>query len=1122
TLTVETSPDYKKDEKLWKNFCFFTANTKLLQTVKGDVFMVSAEIAGKGKLRYGFLGYGTPSVTKKIEATKDFQKISFEWTTKDVKGDASGKAYYRLFFEFSPGSSIQIRDVKLLKKKASGKDALRAGFRYYPVYKLSSPAADTLEKDLPNWANIPEGKGFLINKLDKFQDIDRQSSFKIAHRDGKLYVLIRCWEPYMDQVAADQDFWRDGRYLKNDSVEFCISSARGINLAHSYNLINSIGVSKRNISNKKIPCAILRGKDYWMIRLCFDLDDLLINHEKIEFNKDYYFNVGRTNLTADKKNIFSSISREFGQTNAFQVLELLDKISTEKEKREAEEVFNGRYESFLSTECTRIAKSDSSFWEKTYSTYGRLDESRLQDALKLSREAAKAKTAQEKEKIVSSFQKMDALLRDAQKEFSLIVSHPDKVKSLYLNGKKISVAQKTLLTLKQGLNTLCVETAPGEKVSLMVEKHPETLKAWRTSKTVPANWKELNFVDTKWPMAECDEKGNIISQGYVRQILVWENRHYGNWGPFTRTRKWNFVNNSLNTLKIQLDTPTPFPLDELVFALEVPSSFRTFQRDMSKKGSATSLRAMKVTKSAGSRKGFDRYEFLYQGKIKPIGQNPPAGSYIVFQADNSMKPGSEFEMVYFRSAGNLVELAQKMPCRILPPINGRIPKNIYIETWLYNHNLPSNYFTDVDIRELDMKDRLAAGINMQGEEKYYPLYGKTSANEVILTCYPIWGSGWSIKKHFYNYVKEHQEAQARFFGGTVKWGGKADPGSPRYKDYRETTQVCPTWATTTGKEDYIRMVAADIKEMRKKQPHAKIFFNNWEGWPSAEPLGYCFCDKCKEHFRKYASLPADLVLTDEVIKDRYWKKWYDFRVLLDGRTAGLVKKAANSQGMKYFLYHQYAYPEYWKAAAGNIDIPYHGCPGSSPADSRTQEIMDHVAKYMREYGYKFYMGQIFNPGWDWDFRVRSHSVNSHSGFFEPETTKAQIIRAVASNRGGISVWGSNFSGAFYYIGEATRALVTYEDIFTEGERNDALVKSKDIAYPNSLVIVRKNPAGKEERLVLLFNESEEAKTVEIENIALPKKYIAEIYEGKKGLKDANKLSLSIPSKDVLMLCIREK
>jgi hypothetical protein len=96
-------------------------------------------------------------------------------------------------------------------------------------------------------------------------------------------------------------------------------------------------------------------------------------------------------------------------------------------------------------------------------------------------------------------------------------------------------------------------------------------------------------------------------------------------------------------------------------------------------------------------------------------------------------------------------------------------------------------------------------------------------------------------------------------------------------------------------------------------------------------------------------------------------------------------------------------------------------------------------------------------------------VNSYTGFFEPETTKSQIIRSVATNRGGISVWGSNFSGSYYYIGEATRVLASYEDIFTEGTRKDSLVRSKDIAYPDALVVSGKNPAGKEERLVLLLS-----------------------------------------------------
>ena len=1123
TLTVVTSEDYKKNDKSpWKNFCLFTTNTKALQTVKGDEFTVSAEIAGEGKLRYGFLGYGTKAVTKVVKVTKDFQKHSFTWTTRWVKGDASGKAFYRLYFEFFPGSRIQIKNVKIIKKDAVGKEAQRAGFRYYPVYRLAGNAADTIEKYLPNWKNIPEGKGFLINKLDIFQSIARQTSFKMAHKEGKLYVLICCEEPFMDQVQADKNSWRDGVMYKDDIMEFCISSARGINLVHSYNLANSRGASKRSHSFKTIPNTVLRKDNYWMIRMCFDLDDLLINGEKLLFNKDYYFNIGRTNHTNNNRNVHSSISREFGQTNTFQIMELLDKIPSAKEKETAEELFNGRYHSYLGRECQKISVLSAAKWKNTYEKFGRLNDKILAQCMRISKDAAKAKTFAEKENIVRSYQKMDEFLRTAQKNVTLCVSAPAGVKKFFLNGKSLPVSGNIPLTLEQGVNILYAETLPGAKVSFMVKNHPETLKAWRVSSKKVSAAAGKDFNDTNWAMAKCDDKGVFTSPGHARQIIVWENSHFGSWSLFTRTKKWNFVNNSLNTLKMQLDTPTAFPLKELSLTFELPSAYRIFEQDMSKKGTATSLRAVRITKEPSKRKGFTRYQYDYKGNIKPIGINPPAGSYLVFQADNRMKVGREFMFSYSRSSGNLVELVQNMPCKVLPPVNGRLLKNIYIETWLYGYNLSSNYFKDVDINLLHLKDRLAAGINMQWNEKYYSLYKDTPARQVILSCYPLWGSGWSIKKHFYNYVKEHKEAQARFFGGSVKWGGKADAGSPRYMDHRETTQVCPTWATTKGQKEYVRLVAEDMKEMRKKYPHAAIFYNNWEGFPSTKPMGYCFCDNCKEHFRKYASLSGDIILTDEVIRDRYWKKWYEFRVRMDGKVTGLVKKAANSLGMKYFLYHQYAHPDYWEAAAGNIDIPYQGCPGSAPADSRMQHIMDNVAKYMQKYGYKFFMGQIFNPGWDGDFRVRNHSVNSYTGFFEPETTKSQIIRSVATNRGGISVWGSNFSGSYYYIGEATRVLASYEDIFTEGTRKDSLVRSKDIAYPDALVVSRKNPAGKEERLVLLFNESEKVKSVAVENLSLPEAYSAEIFEGKKNIKDVKKITLTVPAKDVLILCIREK
>lgn len=117
-LTVVTSPDFKKEDKSrWKNFCIYTTNVKDMQTVKGDEFIITAEIAGEGNAYFGLLGYGTPSTYKTTKITREFQKVSLNWTTKVVK-NASGKASYRVFFEFTPGSSIKIRNVKLFKKSA--------------------------------------------------------------------------------------------------------------------------------------------------------------------------------------------------------------------------------------------------------------------------------------------------------------------------------------------------------------------------------------------------------------------------------------------------------------------------------------------------------------------------------------------------------------------------------------------------------------------------------------------------------------------------------------------------------------------------------------------------------------------------------------------------------------------------------------------------------------------------------------------------------------------------------------------------------------------------------------------------------------------------------------------
>ena len=83
------------------------------------------------------------------------------------------------------------------------------------------------------------------------------------------------------------------------------------------------------------------------------------------------------------------------------------------------------------------------------------------------------------------------------------------------------------------------------------------------------------------------------------------------------------------------------------------------------------------------------------------------------------------------------------------------------------------------------------------------------------------------------------------------------------------------------------------------------------------------------------------------------------------------------------------------------------------------------------------------------------------------------------------------------------------NIFYNGQRNDALAVSEQIAYPDLLVLTRKN-----ERLVLLFNESDEPKTVTVRNLSLTGEEVARAFYAGTRLPQAGEFSITIPANDV--------
>lgn len=164
-----------------------------------------------------------------------------------------------------------------------------------------------------------------------------------------------------------------------------------------------------------------------------------------------------------------------------------------------------------------------------------------------------------------------------------------------------------------------------------------------------------------------------------------------------------------------------------------------------------------------------------------------------------------------------------------------------------------------------------------------------------------------------------------------------------------------------------------------------------------------------------------------------------------------------------------------------------------------------------------------NIGWGGS-RFLWGGVDPDGFFFVPESLKSAVVRLAAALKGGSRIDTNMQGGALFFIGEGTRLVADYEALFYQGVREDSLVKSEEIAYPNALVLTRQTDAkGSSERLALLFNDGVLAKTVSIENLNLSKNAVAEIWEkSAQKVSDPSAMRVEIPPRDVTAIYIRDQ
>ena len=124
---------------------------------------------------------------------------------------------------------------------------------------------------------------------------------------------------------------------------------------------------------------------------------------------------------------------------------------------------------------------------------------------------------------------------------------------------------------------------------------------------------------------------------------------------------------------------------------------------------------------------------------------------------------------------------------------------------------------------------------------------------------------------------------------------------------------------------------------------------------------------------------------------------------------------------------------------------------------------------------------------------------------------------VAATRGGIELGCclERAAGQRYYIGEATRIISEYEDLFWDGERADDLAVSEQIKYPNLLVLKKGD-----ERLVLLFNEGVQPMTVQLQNKDVKPGQKGTIYGTSVSTDTPEDMEVTIEPEDVAVVHIK--
>jgi len=719
---------------------------------------------------------------------------------------------------------------------------------------------------------------------------------------------------------------------------------------------------------------------------------------------------------------------------------------------------------------------------------------------------------------------------------------------LVVNGENVTQNPGKPLSarIQEGLTVIGIDAqahGPNPGVKARIAGDPLTDTRWRVSTQENPAWTGNSFDDNGWPMVLSDAQSfmwatNGAQRVFLRQVVLWNKGHDGPdrcINPLIR--EWGISEGAMENMSLLLYSPFPFALDNYEFILDVPTEFRLLDIMQENRGvKIINVRPAGVATERTEHGGepYTRYRIAESktnvgpdritGQLLPLFLEKRSGTgRFAAWCSRFLKKwfGREHSTAWFYrrvAKGNFTELEQKIPVRVLPPINGRFCKKImisqYCSDYPWSSGLSSEHY------EQHMRQSFQAGFNtwIAPKPRTAAKVLKAGGRIIIWSNYPFYGMKDYPSSPGYRWLNDHPAARVRYFNDNGSWSNR--------------DQYCPSYVTGEGRGDFLAEVKKVYEGMASHLPGASIIWTDWEEvvWflPDVRlrtgKESWCFCDRCKAEFRTWANLPAETDLSDAAIFKNYRSQWQTFRSGLDGKVAAVARQAANELGKSYLFYAQAGNAKLWAALKGNIDLAFPGIPGAAVGTADTQKNMDSFMAMCRDkigLSRSQVMGQTFaSQGYgffDGFFKSPASLKDNKVNYEDPKLQKRGILRVVAAFGLGVDLCTSieRSGGMLYWIGEATRILAAYEDLFHEGERDDALAACDKLNYPDVLVLKRGG-----ERLVLLFNEGEKPLTVTLRNKDVKSGQTATVFGTDFKTDSPAEMTATIPEQDVVVVHIR--